>query len=278
MRVVSTCLFVLLSITVGPVQAQERAAFRVCADPNYMPFSNRAGEGFENHVAAMLAADLGLPIEYEWFPQRMGFIRNTLRSSDAAGEYKCDVVMGLPTGYELAVTTDPYYWSTYALVFVKGRGLDDIATPDELLNLEPDRLESIRFGIAERNPGAVWLSRHGLLDQIAVAYPSQPGDPAVQPGELEQTDLLAGKIDATIMWGPIAGYFAKHTKEAEVIVVPLVSEPGIRFHFPISAGVRFGEGDFKKQLQTFLSKNQTEIDAVLREYRVPLVDENGSLL
>ena len=241
---------------VGSAHADGRTAFKVCADPNYMPFSNRAGEGFENQVAAMLAKDLGLPVEYEWFPQRMGFIRNTLRSEDASGEYKCDVVMGLPTGFELAITTDPYYWSTYALVFVKGRKLDDIHSADDLLNLAPDRRAKVRFGIAERNPGSVWLAKHGLLDQIAVAYPSQSGDPEVQPGEMEQTDLLTGEIDATIMWGPIAGYFAKHAKDAEVVVIPLISEPGVRFHFPISAGVRFGEGDFKKELQALLSKHR----------------------
>ena len=276
---VQRCNVLLLGLAVvGSAHAEGRTAFKVCADPNYMPFSNRAGEGFENQVATILAKDLGLPVEYEWFPQRMGFIRNTLRSEDASGEYKCDVVMGLPTGFELAITTDPYYWSTYALVFVKGRKLDDIHSADDLLNLAPDKRTKVRFGMAERNPGSVWLAKHGLLGQIAVAYPSQSGDPEVQPGEIEQTDLLAGEIDATIMWGPIAGYFAKHTKDAEVVVIPLISEPGVRFHFPISAGVRFGEGDFKKELQALLSKHRSEIDAVLRDYRVPLVNENGALL
>ena len=189
--------------------AAERTAFKVCADPHYLPWSNRAGEGYENRIASLLAGALNLPVEYTWFPQRMGFIRNTLRSRGADGEYKCDVVMGLPAGFELAITTEPYYHSTYALVYVKGRGLDDVESAEDLLVLEPARRDKIRFGLAERNPGTIWLAKHAMLDQIEIAYASQHGNPEVHPGQLEQEDLLAGEIDATIMWGPIAGHFAR---------------------------------------------------------------------
>ena len=193
----------------GGAVAAERTAFKVCADPHYLPWSNEAGEGYENRIASLLAGALSLPVEYTWFPQRMGFIRNTLRARGPDGEYKCDVVMGLPTGFELAITTEPYYHSTYALVYAKGRGLDDVRSAADLLALEPARRGNIRFGLAERNPGTIWLAKHGLLDQIEVAYASQHGDPELHPGQLEQQDLVAGKIDATVMWGPIAGHFAR---------------------------------------------------------------------
>ena len=260
------------------VADEERSAFKVCADPHYLPWSNGQGEGYENRIASLLAGELGLPVEYTWFPQRMGFIRNTLRAKGDDGKYKCDVVMGLPAGYELAITTEPYYYSTYALVYVKGRGLDDIHSAEDLLALEPARRDRLRFGLAERNPGTVWLAKHGLLDLIEIAYASQHGDPEVQPGQLERGDLLAGKIDVTIMWGPIAGYFAVSSPDTSIAVLPMTSEPGVRLHFGISAGVRFGQGERKKELQGLLEENADAIDAILREYGVPLVDENGALI
>ena len=262
----------------GVAAAAERTAFRVCADPHYLPWSNQAGDGYENRIASLLAEALNLPVEYTWFPQRMGFIRNTLRSRGPDGEYKCDVVMGLPAGFELAITTEPYYHSTYALVYVKGRGLDDVRSAEDLLALEPDRRGQVRFGLAERNPGTVWLAKHGMLDQIAVAYASQQGDPEVHPGQLEQEDLLADRIDATIMWGPIAGYFARSNPDVPVAVIPMASEPGVRLHFGISAGVRFGQKARKEELQTLLDENADAIVTILREHRVPLVDADGALL
>ena len=258
--------------------AGERTAFKVCADPHYLPWSNRAGEGYENRIASLLADALSLPIEYTWFPQRMGFIRNTLRARGPDGEYKCDVVMGLPEGFELAITTEPYYHSTYALVYVKGRGLDDIETAEDLLALEPVRRDKVRFGLAERNPGTVWLARHAMLDQIEIAYPSQHGNPEVHPGQLEQYDLLADKIDATIMWGPIAGYFARANPDVPIAVIPMASEPGVRLHFGISAGVRFGQKARKEELQKLLDAHADPIGAILREHGVPLVDADGTLL
>ena len=278
-RRIGIALAATVAVTVADgAAAAERAAFKVCADPHYLPWSNQAGEGYENRIASLLAGALDLPVEYTWFPQRMGFIRNTLRSRGPDGEYKCDVVMGLPTGFELAITTEPYYHSTYALVYIEGRGLDDVRSADDLLALETSRRDKIRFGLAERNPGTVWLARHGLLDQIEIAYASQQGDPEVHPGQIEQEDLLAGRIDATIMWGPIAGYFARSNPDVPVAVIPMASEPGVRLHFGISAGVRFGQKARKEELQELLDEHAGVIEGILREHRVPLVDANGVLL
>ena len=262
----------------GSAASAERTAFKVCADPHYLPWSNEREEGYENRIASLLAEALGLPVEYTWFPQRMGFIRNTLRARGDDGEYKCDVVMGLPAGYELAITTKPYYHSTYALVYVRGRGLDDVQSAADLLALEPARRDKLRFGLAERNPGTLWLARHGMLDRIEVAYASQHGDPELRPAQLEQEDLLAGKIDVTIMWGPIAGYFARSNPDVPVTVIPMASEPGVRMHFGISAGVRFGQKAQKEELQKLLDENAEAIEAILREHWVPLTDADGALI
>ncbi|MGI9335418.1 MAG: quinoprotein dehydrogenase-associated putative ABC transporter substrate-binding protein [Gammaproteobacteria bacterium] len=264
----------------GPavLAAEARTELRVCADPNYLPYSSEARDGFENRIAAMLAEELGLSVEYEWFPQRMGFIRNTLRAQREEGGYKCDLVMGLPAGYELAITTDPYYYSSYALVYVKGRRLDDVKSAEDIMNMDLERRSKIRFGLAERNPGAVWLARNGMLDAIVMAFAAQSGDPHERPGQAEQEALLADRIDATVMWGPIAGHFARTTEDVDIAIVPMQSSLPIRFHFGISAGVRFGEKAWKDQIQALLNKRAADIRALLEEFKVPLVDENGNAL
>lgn len=278
-RQLATALAAVAALAVtGSVAGAERTAFKVCADPHYLPWSNEREEGFENRIASLLAGALGLPVEYTWFPQRMGFIRNTLRAPGDDGGYKCDVVMGLPAGYELAITTEPYYYSTYALVYVKGRGLDDVRSTADLLALDPARRGKLRFGLAERNPGTLWLAKHGLLDRIEVAYASQHGIADVRPGQLEQEDLLAGKIDVTVMWGPIAGYFARSNPDVPVAVIPMASEPGVRMHFGISAGVRFGQKAQKEELQKLLDDHAEAIEAILHEHAVPLTNADGALL
>ncbi|HZR03913.1 MAG TPA: ABC transporter substrate-binding protein, partial [Burkholderiales bacterium] len=116
---------------------EARTAFRVCQDPNNLPFSNTKGEGFENKLAELLAAKLGLPVEYYNFPQRMGFIRNTLAFKLPGEDYRCDVVMGVPADYDQAAPTRPYYRSAYALVV--GPKLNDVRAPQDLPALAPER-------------------------------------------------------------------------------------------------------------------------------------------
>src|SRR5262245_784024 len=197
--------------------AAERV-LRVCEDPNNLPFSNRAGEGFENRIAELLAHELGWTLEYTWFPQRMGFIRNTLRKRDPdSNRFKCDLVMGVPVGFELAATTKPYYRSTYALVYTKGKGLDGVTAPEGLLELDPGKLKSLRLGVFDQTPPVDWLLKHGLFDQ-AVSYRHLSGDPERYPGEIVEKDLRNGVVDAAFVWGPIAGYFAKRETSARVTV------------------------------------------------------------
>ena len=257
--------------------ADEDRVLRVCEDPNNLPFSNRAGEGFENKIAELLARELGWTLEYTWFPQRMGFIRNTLRARDPASHrFKCDLVMGVPAEFELASTTKPYYRSTYALVYVKGKGLDSVTAPEGLLKLAPEKLKSLKLGVFGQSPAADWLLKHGLFGQ-AVSYQPQSGDPERYPGEIIEKDLVAGKVDVAFVWGPIAGYFAKKGP-AELAVVPFEPSKEIQFDFRIAMGVRFGEREWKDRIERLLEANRPRIQAILATYGVPQLDDAGRIM
>ena len=250
---------------------------RVCEDPNNLPFSNRAGEGFENKIAELLARELGWTLEYTWFPQRMGFIRNTLRGRDpGSGRFKCDLVMGVPVGFELASATKPYYRSTYALVYVKGKGLDGVKAPEDLIGLEPAKLKSLKLGVFGQSPAADWLLKHGLFDQV-VSYQPQSGDPERYPGEIVEKDLVSGKVDVAFVWGPIAGYFAKNAA-AELAVVPFAPAPGFQFDFRIAMGVRFGEREWKDRIERLIEANRPRIQSILAAYGVPQLDDEGRIM
>jgi len=262
----------------GPTPVGEDRVLRVCEDPNNLPFSNRAGEGFENKIAELLARELGWTLEYTWFPQRMGFIRNTLRSRDPdSNRFKCDLVIGVPAGFELAATTQPYYRSTYALVYAKGKGLDSVAVPEDLLKLEPAKLKSLKLGVVGQTPPADWLLKHRLFDQV-VPYQRQSGDPERYPGEMVEKDLVAGTIDVAFVWGPIAGYFAQRAKSPALVVVPFKPEPEIQFDFRIAMGVRFGEREWKERIERLVEANRPRIQAILAAYGVPQLDEQGRVM
>jgi quinoprotein dehydrogenase-associated probable ABC transporter substrate-binding protein len=242
---------------------------RVCEDPNNLPFSNRAGEGFENKIAELLARELGWTLEYTWFPQRIGFIRNTLRGRDPdSNRFKCDLVLGVPVGFELASTTKPYYRSTYALVYAKGKGLDSVTVPEGLLRLEAAKLKSLKLGVFGQSPPADWLLKHRLFDQV-VSYQLQSGDPERYPGEIVEKDLATGAIDVAFVWGPIAGYFGKRATGAGIAVVPFAPDPAIRFDFRIAMGVRFGEREWRDRVEQLLEANRGRIQAILATYGVP---------
>lgn len=252
--------------------AYEGQAFRVCADPNNLPFSASTQNGLENKIASIWARELGLPLEYTWFPQRRGFVRNTLRAMDESGfEYKCDVVMGVAAGFDQLLTTKPYYRSTYALVYAKGRGLDGVSSGSEFINLNPEIRNGLKIGAFTPTPGAKWLSRHGMTEQM-VAFVAMSGDPEAYPGEIIEKEIAGGNLDAAIVWGPIAGYFAKRAAGVEIIVIPLESEPGIQFDFAISAGVRYGDGERKRVLEDLMQRTDAAMQAVFAAYNVPLLD------
>jgi mxaJ protein len=265
------------AVTVGAAADDTRSAFRPCIDPNNLPFSNTQGDGFENRIAALFAQKLGLPVKSFAFPQRMNFIRNTLRYRLPGEDYRCDVVMSVPVGFDQASTTRPYYRSTYALVYAKGHGLDGVKSGDDFLALPADVRSKLTIGFHDRSPASVWVVKHGLESQ-ARPYPILSPDPDQYPGAVIEKDLAQGKVDALIVWGPIAGYYARRVRNVEITVVPLKSEPGVKFDYAIAMGVRFGEAEWKDTIEKLIADNQGAINAILHEYGVPLVNERGEAL
>ncbi len=245
--------------------------FRVCADPLNPPYSTKALDGFENKIAALFAKELNQELEYYWFPQRIGFIRNTLKSQiDNTDQYKCDIVMGLPSGFDFAKTTKPYYRSSYVLLIAKGRGWDDISKPSQLSNLSLQREESLKIAMFDRGPGTAWLQKSGLLDQ-GIPYQSMTGDDKNNVAMQIEKDLKAGKIDMVILWGPMAGYVASQSPKGAYNIIPMVSTPAIKFDYPIAMGIRYGDNKRKQMLEGLIDKNMQKIHAIIAAYNIPLL-------
>lgn len=247
-----------------------QTVLRVCQDPNNMPFSNNQGEGIENKLAELMAQALGVPLSYYAFPQRMGFIRNTLRHKLPGEDYPCDIVMGVPVGFDQVATTSAYYRSSYALVFRSGQGLDQVNTVDDFLKLGPERLKRLRMGVYDRSPASDWLSRHGL-ESAGVPYKLLNADPASYPGEIIERDLVQGQIDVAMVWGPMAAYFAKRVQSLPLRLVPMRSEPGLTLEFDMAMGVRHGEAAWKTQVEGFLQSQHRQIQMILTSFDVPLL-------
>jgi mxaJ protein len=265
----------------GPAGAQpgpqpgEDKVLRVCQDPNNLPLSNRALDGFENKIAALFAQQLGWKLEHTWFPQRMGFIRNTLRAKEENSDrYKCDLVMGVAKGFDLAATTRPYYHSTYAMAYVRGKGLDQVRSLDDLLALDAGQRRKLRIGAFAGSPVTDWLLQNHLMEQVDW-YQSQTGDADQYPGEIIEKDLASGKIDLAFAWGPIAGYFARNARTAPIVAIPLVSKPGLKFDFEIAMAVRHGDKDFRQRIDQLIVANEAKIHAILEQYGVPLIEQQG---
>jgi len=245
----------------------ERPALRVCADPNNLPFSNQRGEGFENRLAEMIAGDIGARVEYTWWAQRRGFVRNTLR----AGE--CDVLLGVPTAFELAQTTRPYYRSSYVFVSRRDRRL-------QVQSLDDDRLRTMRIGVQmigddfSNSPPAHALSARGIVRNV-VGY-SVIGDyRRPNPPERIVQAVADGEVDAALVWGPLAGYFASRERvplQLTPITPPTDSLP---FAFDISMAVRRGDSERKTMLDDFIVKRRGEIDRLLDDYGVPRLEAGG---
>lgn len=245
--------------------ATPSAVLRVCADPNNLPFSNERREGFENRLAEMLAADLGATVEYTWWAQRRGFIRNTLKAG------ACDVVMGVPSRLDQALTTRPYYRSTYVFVSRRSRHL-------ALGSLDDPRLRRLRLGVQmigddfANSPPAHALSARGLIRNV-VGYSvigdyTQPNPPA------RIVEAVArGEVDAALVWGPLAGYFAtRQPMPLELSPIsPQIDSPSLPFVFDISMGVRRGDVERRRQIDDFLVRRRAQIDEVLARYGVPRV-------
>ncbi len=243
------------------IELVDPKVLRVCADPRNLPFSNEKGEGFENKLAELFADKLQKKLDYMYFPQATGFVRMTL------GAHRCDVIMGFPQGDELVQGTNPYYRTAYALVVKPGSGLDDVATLDD------GRLKGKHIGIVAGTPPATNMAANGLM-MNAKPYPLMIDTRFDSSAEAMIGDLLSGQIDAAILWGPMAGFYAKRANPP-LHVTPLVKETtGPRLVFRIGMGVRQADQNWKRLLNRLTQENQPAINKILLDFGVPLLDEN----
>jgi quinoprotein dehydrogenase-associated probable ABC transporter substrate-binding protein len=234
--------------------------FRVCADPRNLPFSNEAQEGFENKIAELFAKKLGKSLAYAWYPGATGFVRNTLNA------HKCDVIMGFPQGNDAAQVTNPYYRTAYALVSKPGSGLEKVETLDDPV------LKTKKIGIVAGTPPATYMAKKGLFT-AAKSYALVIDTRFDSTSQEIMKDLESGEIDAAILWGPIAGYYA-NKENPHFAVTPLTHEKGgPRLAYRIAMAVRPADQEFKRLLNRLIEENQKEIDAILLSYGVPLLDE-----
>ncbi len=260
--------FLFLAVPVwGDEPPNDNKEFRVCADPNNLPSSNQKQEGFENKIAELLASEFGSHVTYTWWPQRRGFIRNTLNAG------VCDVVMGVPAGSDQVLTTRPYYRSTYVFVYPKNAGYQIASFDDPVLQKLKIGVHLIGDDYANSPPAHI-LGEKGIVKNV-VGY-SVFGDYAEDspPGKIIAA-VAAGEIDVAIVWGPIAGYFAKQqTVPLTLVPVPAdASSPSLPFTYSIALGVRRKDTELQTKLDEVLQRKTAEIRKILQDYGVPLVSD-----
>src|ERR1700737_4019742 len=215
------------------IELVDPKVLRVCADPRNMPLSNERGEGFENKLAELFAEKLQKKLDYMYFPQATGFVRMTL------GAHRCDVIMGFPQGDELVQGTNPYYRTAYALVAKPGSGLESVTT------LGDERLKGKRIGIVAGTPPATNMAVNGLMVN-AKPYPLMIDTRIDSSAAAMIKDLTSGEIDAGVLWGPMAGYYARQVSPS-LHVTPLINETsGPRLVYRIGMGIRPADQDLKR--------------------------------
>jgi quinoprotein dehydrogenase-associated probable ABC transporter substrate-binding protein len=245
------------------IELVDPKVLRVCADPRNLPFSNEKGEGFENKLAELFADKLQKKLDYSFYPQATGFVRLTL------GAHRCDVIMGFPQGDDLAQGTNPYYRTAYAIVSRQGSGLEDVAT------LADARLKGKHIGIVAGTPPATNMALNGLMAN-AKPYPLMIDTRVDSSAEAMIKDLASGTIDAGILWGPMAGFYAKNASPA-LHVTPLVKETtGPKLIYRIGMGVRPADQNWKRQLNRLIAENQPAINKIMLDFGIPLLDENDN--
>jgi quinoprotein dehydrogenase-associated probable ABC transporter substrate-binding protein len=254
-------VFLLVLFCAATLQAAQ--PLRVCSDPNNLPFSNQRQEGFENRIARLLAAELKTTVEYYWWAQRRGFVRSTLNA------HKCDVIVGVPSSFELALTTRPYYRSTYVFVTRRDRKL-------AISGFDDPQLRRLKIGVQmigddyASSPPAHALASRGIVRNVA-GY-SVYGDYSRESPTRGIVDAVAkGDVDVSAVWGPTAGYFIRKSRVPLVAtpVSPQIDLPFLPFVFDISMAVRRGDTALRDRLNDILERRADDIDRILRDYGVP---------
>ena len=242
---------------------KQKHNLRVCADPQNMPFSNKKREGFDNKIADVIARELGDSVSYAWWPSRRGYLRNTL----SAGT--CDLVIGVPVGFDPVATSKPYYRSTYYIVSRADKKL-------AVTSLDDARLKKLRVGVNlldgdyTNTPPAHALSAHGITGTGVVGFPGFY-DEEHQPGEIIDS-LAKGNIDVALVWGPIAGWFAKKSGvPMSMTALPDSDSADLPFAYSVAIGTRRSDRELRTLIDEILVRKKPEIDKILMEYNVPTV-------
>lgn len=265
LRLSIVLLFLLPFVFIGGARGDEVKQLRVCADPNNLPFSNKRQEGFENKIAELTAKALGAKLSYYWWPHQRGLVRNTL------GAGLCDVIIGVPKEYERVLATTPYYRTGYVIAYASGRDF-------EIASLDDPILRKLRIGVYSNTPPHMALSQRGIFGDHVVQYSrNYDWDHPEDFLQIPVKDLIAGKIDVVMIWGPDAGYCVKKMSGCPLQVVPIAEEnPHWPMSFEISMGVSHGNKELKAELEHVLQQQQAEIKAILEEYGVPLFAARAS--
>jgi quinoprotein dehydrogenase-associated probable ABC transporter substrate-binding protein len=270
----ATALAVLVAAPSGGEAAEghlpdavNRKVLRVCATPANLPYSNEKGEGFENKIAQLVADELKREgLEYTWFPQGLGFVRKTLT------EKRCDLIMGTVQADEYTLNTNHYYRTTYALIVKKGSGLEDVKS------IFDPKLKGKIIGVQAGAPAADHVAKAGLMP-TARPYRFFVDTRYENPSQEMADAVRKGEIDVGVLWGPLAGWYAKHGGEELAVVPILEARPGTeRLEYRITMGVRAGETTWKHEINNVIAKRQGDIDKILLDYGVPLIDEDNKLI
>jgi quinoprotein dehydrogenase-associated probable ABC transporter substrate-binding protein len=249
-----------------PLPGQE--AVRVCADGYNLPYSNNKGEGFDNRIAEMLGEELGLPVEYYYFPQRIGFSRNTIKKTDPqTGRFLCDLAMSIPQHTDFLKPTKPYWSSIEAVVYRKGEGYE-IKNLEDIARVSKEQ-GPLRIGIFDRGVTTKKLLELGLADQIQY-YQMMSGDVRENAGRIIKGPLAEGEIDVALLWGPIAGYYAS-VSDVPMTVNPL-NELGEAMVFSFSMGTRYQDKKWNELLNKFIDKRRDDINAIIADYHFPSLE------
>ena len=252
------------------VASAEERVLRVCADPNNLPFSDSTGAGFENRLASLVAAEMNAKLAYTWWAQRRGFVRNTLNAR------QCDVIMGVPAGFELTAVTHPYYRSSYVFVSLRDREL-------RVRSFDDPALRRLIVGVqlvgddGANPPPAHALARRGIVQNVR-GYNVQ-GDYRLPSPPARIIDAVArGDIDIAVAWGPLAGYYATHEAvPLDIVPVsPQMDSPALPFTFAIAMGVRRGDRALRDTLNAILARRRASIDSLLATYGVPLLEQDST--